>query len=40
MRSAIRSTASASSLYCASNMRCSVLNMGPVTFQWKLWVLR
>ena len=40
MRSATRSTASASSLYCASNMRCSVWNMGPVTFQWKLWVLR
>jgi len=34
MRSAIRSTAKASSVYCCSNIRCSVLNIGPVTFQW------
>src|ERR1700761_7408508 len=40
MRSAIESTASASSLYCPSNIRCNVLNIGPVTFQWKLWVFR
>ena len=40
MRSAISSTASASSLYCVSNIRCRVLNIGPVTFQWKLWVVR
>ena len=26
--------ASASSLYCVSNIRCSVWNIGPVTFQW------
>jgi len=22
------------------NIACSVLNIGPVTFQWKLWVVR
>ena len=40
MRSAIRSVAVHSSVYCVSNMRCSVLNIGPVTFQWKLCVFR
>jgi hypothetical protein len=40
MRSAISSTASASSVYWVSNRVCSVVNIGPVTFQWKLWVLR
>jgi hypothetical protein len=40
MRSAMASTASASSPYCPSNIRCSVWNIGPVTFQWKLWVFR
>ena len=40
MRSAMVSTASHSSLYCVSNIRCSVLNIGPSTFQWKLWVCR
>ena len=40
MRSAIGSTAFHSSVYCVMNMVCSVLNIGPVTFQWKLWVVR
>ena len=40
MRSAIGSTAFQSSVYCAMNIRCSVLNIGPVTFQWKLCVVR
>jgi hypothetical protein len=40
MRSAISSTASASSVYCVSNRVWSVVNIGPVTFQWKLWVFR
>ena len=40
MRSAIGSTAFHSSVYCAMNIRCSVLNIGPVTFQWKLCVVR
>ena len=31
--SAIKSTANASSLYSYSNIRCKVLNIGPVTFQ-------
>ena len=32
MRSATRSTASASALYWPSNMRCSVWNIGPMAF--------
>ena len=40
MRSAIGSTAFQSSVYCCMNIVCSVLNIGPVTFQWKLWVVR
>ena len=40
MRSAISSTASASSVYSVSKSVCSVVNIGPVTFQWKLWVFR
>ena len=40
IRSAIGSTAFQSSVYCAMNIRCSVLNIGPVTFQWKLCVVR
>jgi len=39
MRSAITSRAFHSSTYCSMNIRCSVLNIGPVTFQWKPWVL-
>src|SRR3546814_6464878 len=35
MRSAIRSTDVQSSVYCVMNIAWSVLNMGPVTFQWK-----
>ncbi|CFO08955.1 Uncharacterised protein [Bordetella pertussis] len=34
------SSAFHSSVYCAMNMLCSVLNSGPVTFQWKLCVIR
>jgi hypothetical protein len=34
IRSAMRSTAMASSVYSVSNMRCRVWNIGPVTFQW------
>ncbi|MNV80194.1 hypothetical protein D3C71_1737860 [compost metagenome] len=33
IRSAMGSTAFHSSVYCAMNMVCSVLNIGPVTFQ-------
>ena len=40
MRSAIGSTAFHSSVYWAMNIACSVLNIGPVTFQWKLCVVR
>ena len=40
MRSAIRSRAFHSSVYWSMNITCSVLNIGPVTFQWKLWVFR
>ncbi len=40
IRSAIGSTAFQSSVYCVMNIRCSVLNIGPVTFQWKLCVVR
>ncbi|MCY1549282.1 hypothetical protein D9M68_854420 [compost metagenome] len=40
MRSAMLSSAFHSSVYCVMNIRCSVLNMGPVTFQWKLCVIR
>jgi hypothetical protein len=27
-------------VYCAMNITCRVLNIGPFTFQWKLWVIR
>jgi hypothetical protein len=40
MRSAMGSTAFHNSVYCTMNIACSVLNIGPVTFQWKLWVVR
>ena len=40
MRSAMTSAAVHNSLYCVSNIRCSVLNIVPVTFQWKLCVFR
>jgi hypothetical protein len=40
MRSAISSTANASSVYSVSNRVWSVVNMGPVTFQWKLCVFK
>ena len=40
IRSATGSTAFQSSVYCPMNMRCRVLNIGPVTFQWKLCVVR
>src|SRR5690606_19760865 len=40
MRSAISSSDCHCSVYCSSNIACSELNIGPVTFQWKLWVLR
>ena len=40
MRSAIMSSAFHSSVYWSMNITCSVLNIGPVTFQWKLWVFR
>ena len=40
MRSAIGSTAFHSSVYWTMNISCSELNIGPVTFQWKLWVVR
>ena len=40
MRSAISSSASHNSLYWVMNIACSELNIGPVTFQWKLWVFR
>jgi hypothetical protein len=40
MRSAIGSTAFHSSVYWPMNIACSVLNIGPVTFQWKLCVVR
>jgi len=28
------------SVYWPMNMACRLLNCGPVTFQWKLWVIR
>ena len=28
------------SVHCAMNVVCSVLNIGPVSFQWKLFVVR
>jgi hypothetical protein len=31
---------SRSSVYWVSNMRCRLWNIGPVTFQWQLWVFR
>src|SRR5688572_21270367 len=40
MRSAMASSAIQSSLYCSMNITWSVWNIGPFTFQWKLWVLR
>ena len=40
MRSATGSTAFHSSVYWVMNIACSELNIGPVTFQWKLWVVR
>ena len=40
IRSATGSTAFQSSVYWPMNIRCRVLNIGPVTFQWKLWVVR
>src|SRR6185503_6881630 len=40
IRSAMASLASQSSLYCSSNIRCSVWNIGPTTFQWKLCVFK
>jgi hypothetical protein len=40
MRSATSSTAVASSVYWASNSVCRVVNIGPVTFQWKFCVFR
>src|SRR5690606_35158796 len=40
IRSAMSSRAAHSSEYWVMNIWCSVLNSGPVTFQWKLWVIR
>ena len=40
MRSAISSSAFHCSVYCVSNIIVQALNIGPVTFQWKLWVFR
>src|SRR5688572_6910144 len=40
MRSAVSSSAAHCSLYWPSNITCRLLNIGPVTFQWKLWVFR
>src|SRR5690606_38681961 len=40
MRSAISSSAAHCSVYWVSNITCRALNIGPVTFQWKLWVFR
>ena len=40
IRSAISSMAAASSTYWAMNSSWSVVNIGPVTFQWKFWVFR
>ncbi len=40
MRSAITSVEFHSSVYCSMNMACSELKCGPVTFQWKLCVVR
>ena len=39
MRSAMGPTAFQSSVYCAMDIWCSVLNIGPVTFQRKLCVV-
>src|SRR5690606_32173778 len=38
--SAIRSSAAHCSVYWVSNIRCRVLNIGPVMFQWKPCVFR
>src|SRR5690554_3161505 len=40
MRSAMSSRAFHCSVYWSMNIACSELNIGPVTFQWKLWVFR
>lgn len=40
VRSATSSSAFHCSVYWVSNITCSELNIGPVTFQWKLWVFR
>src|SRR5688572_7411494 len=40
MRSAVSSSAFHCSVYCASNITWRLLNIGPVMFQWKLWVFR
>src|SRR5690606_37581000 len=40
MRSAVSSSAFHCSVYWSMNIACSELNIGPVTFQWKLWVFR
>ena len=40
IRSAMISSAFHCSVYCPMNIRCRLLNCGPVTFQWKLCVIR
>src|SRR5690606_11424709 len=40
IRSAISSSAFHCSVYCSMNISCRELNIGPVTFQWKLCVIR